>query len=179
MTRHRVRLVLLALAVAASACQTDGMRWRREDVITITSPGLREAVEMPVLVTWEPSPDLADQIAQDPGGILYGIFVDRAPIGRGAQLADVVGRNCSGRGGCMDEESLRDRGIHVSAIPQLLLADLDDLRRRGDPDGRDVHAVTIVVLRRGDDREDGGLALERADETSYRVEFVVEREEEA
>lgn len=179
MRRQQLGILLAVMAMSSAACQTNGMQWQRSDMLRVTSPSVREVVTLPVALRWEPDGALAQLIEDQPGQILYGIFVDRAPIGTGSDLGEVVNRNCGRPDGCMDAESLADRGIYVTVAPELLLSDLDDLRRRGDPDALDIHQATIVVLRRGAGTQDGVLSGERVDEASFRVEFVIARQEKA
>lgn len=169
-------ILLLTAALALTGCQTAGMQFTRETALTITSPGLREEVALPVAIQWEPDADLASELEAAAGELYYAVFVDRAPLGAGRDIADVVNSNCDRTGGCTDPESLADRGIHTTVLPRLVLDDLDDLRRRGDPDALDIHEVTIVVLRRSPTADPGAVSGQRVGEASYRVEFVVARE---
>lgn len=106
--------------------------------MSITTPGDRAKVRLPVKVAWSAT-DL-------PSGTRYAVLVDRSPQPPGEAL-DWFARgdeSCKARPDCPDETYLAERSVHVTDEPSISLAQLP--ARTTDRRYRDFHEVTVVLL---------------------------------
>ena len=158
MRRLRALLVPVVLAASAGGCATDGLAFRQDDRVEILEPGARDVVRVPVRVRWR-----ADLERGPSGGPYFAVFVDRAPIRPGQSLRVLADESCNDTDGCLDLQYLRDRHVHVTDEPEVVL---DVLPRKSSSQrtGADRHEATIVVI-----DADG----RRVGEAAYSVEFEV------
>lgn len=157
MTRWPVGPLLAAVAVAGllAACDVSAYAFRVDESITITEPEARSVVPLPVTVRWTDETPPADlRVAPaDPTAEYYAVFVDRSPLAPGRTLSS-LGEDpelCAADPACPDEVRLRDKGVFLTAEPQLVLEFLPDLRPSARASSKDPHEVTIVRMR-GDSR---------------------------
>jgi hypothetical protein len=68
----------LIAAATAAACVPDGLAFRVDERVSISSPEDREEVSLPLTIDWE---------VEDFDGT-FAVFVDRAPIGPGDDLPE-------------------------------------------------------------------------------------------
>lgn len=75
----RRSLPLLVALVALSGCTPDGLAFRVDERVDITSPRDRETVRLPLTLRWD-----ADGIDRP----LFAVFVDRPPMRPGARFVE-------------------------------------------------------------------------------------------
>ena len=158
MTRRWLALALGVLACAAGGCSTDGLAFRQDDRIEILEPDDRAVVSVPVHLRWR-----ADLEPGPGGGPYFAVFVDRAPIRPGQSLRVLADESCNDTDGCLDLQYLRDRYVHVTDEPEVVL---DVLPRKASSQrtGANRHEATVIVI-----DADG----RRVGEAAYAVEFEV------
>lgn len=143
--RHVSILLICVLTLVAAACNTNGMAFRVDERVTITSPKDRAQVTLPVELKWrvedfeivEPGTNVRDAAGY------FAVFVDRTPIRPG-------------------ERFVRERGAYATTETKLLIEEVE----YESAEGRDRHTATIVLL-------DG--AGRRVGESAFDVVFEVER----
>jgi hypothetical protein len=143
------RLVALVTAfVALSGCSSEGLLFRQDRRLKITSPASGARVTLPLTIRWT--------MERPPPGSHFAVFVDRAPQRPGKTLA-WLDRNVP--------VALRGRqtGVFETTDTSFTVA---ELTRRSDTASvdRNRHEVTIVLV-------DGGTR--RIGETAAFVDFVV------
>lgn len=163
--------VLLVAVGGSSACVADGLAFRTDTRVEITSPEDRSEVTLPLTVSWtvrdfrivEPGDEVGE--GQDAG--YFGVFVDRAPQPPGETVGWVARDDpgCRPVDGCPDEEYLAVRGVYETTDTSMTFNQLP--QPVGDPATRERHTVTIVLL----DTEG-----RRIGESAFSVDFTVERE---
>lgn len=150
-------VLLLAGALVTAACTTQGLNFREDTRVEITSPRDREEVTVPFELQWAARDfDVGTQTIGG-GGNYFAVFLGRAPMAPGQHLRALGDDSCKRTPGCPDEQWLADRfifvttetSLHIDAIPDV---DVDDVRRR------DLHEITIVLMD-GDDRRIGESAF--------------------
>lgn len=166
---HRGLLALALGAVLLAGCDTSQYAFTIDDSVTIVVPERRQTVSLPATIRWDDvTPPEDGRVAPgDTTAEYYGVFVDRTPLRPGQALSALVpdDEGCAERPGCPDPTTLRDRGVLLTARPQVTLDFLADLRPSGRPNAGDPHEV-IVVRMRGD---------ERVGEAAFAVDFFVRR----
>lgn len=151
----------LPLMGVVAGCDTSQYAFRVDDSITIEAPGDGDEVELPVTVRWvdssAPTPGTVDR--DDPAAEYYAVFVDRAPIRPGGQLSALAEDSavCPIGQSCPDEVQLREKGVYLTAEPEVRLEFLGD--RRVNERNKDPHDVTVVRMV-GDERQ-GEVAWNR------------------
>lgn len=151
--------------VVLVACQD--LAFREDKRVVILSPEDRSTVSLPVSVSWsvmEFQP-VGQDGTQDPSRGSFVVFLDRAPMGPGKDLASLAenDESCRSRE-CPNDEWFRQRHIYVTTETSLELEAVPDTRDR--PSERDKHEVTIVLVNgRG----------KRIGESAFAVEFFVKR----
>jgi hypothetical protein len=167
--RYGSRLVVLVLlAVALPACGVNGLNFREDERLTITAPGDRAKVELPVTVRWrvEDFEVTGDDGRNRRDAGYFGVFVDRAPQPPEKSLQWLVrdDQTCRGLPSCPDDY-LAQLNIHAttrtSFVIERLPAPSSTAQRR-----REFHEVTVVLLNgRG----------ERIGESAFTRQFEVDR----
>lgn len=134
--RRGVALVLLAAAVASSACSTKGLAFTRASGVDIVQPAADGTVALPFTLRWE-----ADRFDGT-----YVILFDRPPMRPGAPLISLVAADdgCRRLAQCPDAAWLRGNSVFVTQGTSVRVDHLNDLRSYGGD--RDRHHVTIVLL---------------------------------
>jgi hypothetical protein len=162
---------LLAVLFLTASCSIQGLNFREDKRVTITSPRERAQVRFPFTVEWNVNgfqitgPDRRD--SQNSG--YFGFFLDRTPQPPGKPFAWLVkdDRNCQLRPGCPDNLYFQNLGIHSTTKTSLTINSIID----PDPlninvERREFHRVVIILMNgRG----------ERIGESAFRVEFEVMR----
>lgn len=174
--RHRSRafavLAAMALvAIAGGACRTTDLAFRVDERVEITHPEPRSEVTLPFTLTWTvedftvTGPDGSD--TGDRGW--FAVLVDTTPMPPGEGL-DYFARDddsCMSLPGCPDETYLADRNVYLTQETSFEVTSLVDTRPVDRQSAPDDHEIAIVLL-------DG--QSERIGESSFRVEFTVDRE---
>jgi hypothetical protein len=161
---------LLVVVVLCAACVPQGLAFRIDDRLTITAPGDREQVALPVTLRW----DVEDFDVVEPGTAVredagyFAVFVDRSPVPPGRTLSWLArdDAGCRSTDGCPDAEYLAARGVHATTETELVLQELP----RAEDGRRERHTATIVLL-------DG--SGKRIGESAFEVVFEVERDEQS
>jgi hypothetical protein len=152
-------LAVLAI-VALSGCAVDGLAFRVDERVDITSPDDRADVTLPLTISWT-----ADGVEPaDDGGPYFAVFVDQPPIRPGQSLRSVADDSCNRTPGCPDLDYFRDRSIYVTETTSVEL-DVIPQRSGQRTGGDDSHEATIVLV-----DADG----RRIGEAAYTVQFNVE-----
>lgn len=165
-------LGLLLAAVVLSACSTTGLSLVVDDRLTYLHPEDREAVTLPLTIEWR----MEDFTVTRSGGSdgdgagdegFFAVFIDRTPQPPAEPLAWFARDDdaCQRDPQCPDDEWFATRGIHTTTDTSFTI---DLLPRPTDPDRRELHEVTVVLL-----APDGV----RIGESAWTVEFEVERTE--
>lgn len=165
-------LGLVIAAVVVSACSTTGLSLVVDDRLTFVQPQDREAVTLPVTIEWQIEDFEVTRTAgtsgEDRGDRGYfGVFIDRTPQPPNEALEWFArdDETCQRDPACPDEEWFATRGIHTTTETSFTI---DLLPRPADPDRRELHEVTVVLL------DPQGV---RIGESAWTVQFEVERSE--
>lgn len=170
--RSGVALTVLLIAIAtSSACVSEGLAFRTDTRLEITSPEDRSEVTLPLTVSWTVrdfqivKPDEDAVAAEDAG--YFAVFVDRAPQPPGESVTWVARDDpgCRPEDGCPDEEYLAVRGIYETTKTSITLNQLP--QPVADATTRERHTVTVVLL---------DPAGRRIGESAFAVDFTVDRE---
>lgn len=169
--RHGSRLtVVILIVLALPSCGVSGLNFRQDERLTITAPGDRAKVDLPVTVEWRI--DDFEVTGKDgsvrPDAGYFGVFVDRAPQPPEKTQEWLVrdDTNCRAAAICRDRDYLAQLNINstteTSFVIERLPQPTSDAQRR-----REFHEVTIVLLNgRG----------ERIGESAFVRQFEVDRE---
>lgn len=168
----KLRLVAaLAAAVAWAGCGVNGLNFSQDERVTITAPGDRAKVELPVTVTWRVRDFTVSgkDGSQRPDAGYFGVYVDRAPQppSRPQEWIARDDPNCQGIPTCPDEAFLAQLNVHSTTRLRFTIERLPEptstATRR-----REFHEITIVLLNgRG----------ERIGESAFTRQFEVSRDE--
>lgn len=144
-----------ACALLLSGCVPQGLAFRVDDRVSITSPKDRAEVTLPLTVSWT-AHDVADRFA---------VFVDRAPQPPGKPLSWVARKDhsCRASDDCPDEQYLAARGIYSTTGTHITF---DQLPRSSDNGQKERHTITVVLL---------DAAGKRIGESAFQVNVVVRR----
>lgn len=167
MTR-KVSLLSVLLTFLSAACGINGLSFRQDNRLVITSPGDRALVEAPVIVEWTVRD--FDVTGKDGSRRIdagyFGVFVDRAPIPPEETLAWLARDDAQCRliPGCPNDDYFRQINVFSTTETEITIERFPELST--DEDRRDFHEVVIVLLNgRG----------ERIGESAFAVEFEVKR----
>jgi len=147
-----VKALLVAFAFLAASCQTSGMSFTRDTRLSIEAPRSRATLDLPVVVRWKPSVSLEASMTRSNGDQYYGVFVDRDPVRAGNDISAMVDTECRRTPGCGTESWFNDRGVYFTRGTSVTLDDLEDKRDDRAREKRDLHQVTVVVMRRAENR---------------------------
>lgn len=163
-------MVLLVASIVLPACSTSGLSLTVDDRLTFVRPDDRDALTLPVTVEWRMEDfDISRTPSADGGSSAdrgyFGVFVDRPPQPPNESLAWFAedDQSCQLDPDCPDEEWFATRGIHTTTETSFTI---ELLPRPADPDRRELHEVTVVLL------DADGV---RIGESAWTVEFEVER----
>ena len=156
MTRARVACVVILLFVLPS-CGVSELNFKEDERVTITAPGDRAEVQLPLTVTWT---------VRDFDGT-FGVYVDRAPQPPGKPQSWFAREDdqCASTPECPDEAYLAQRNVFATTDTSFLIERLPRPSSNA-PKRREFHEVTIVLL----DSEG-----ERIGESAFVREFEVDR----
>lgn len=148
-----MKRVLMALLVVltATACRSNDIAFRRNEVLAVTSPPADAVVTLPLDVSWVRTDGSDATLDTDGSDGYYLVLVDRAPMGPGRSLLTLVDDQCLDIEGCPDQDwlvarhmyPLTDGSITLSSLPRDSGAALDGLRR---------HEIVIVRMTRDNHR---------------------------
>jgi hypothetical protein len=165
------RAIAAALSAAStillSGCVPQGLAFRVDDRLTITSPKDRAEVTLPLTVSWQVRDFTIDRAAspdaKDTG--YFAVFVDRAPQPPNKPLSWVArkDRTCRASDGCPDEEYLAARGIYTTTDTHITF---DQLPRPSNEHQKERHSITVVLL---------DPAGDRIGESAFQIDVVVRR----
>jgi len=152
---------LVSVAVTVSllpGCALNGLAFKQDDRVEITSPGSNETLALPLTISWS---------VEDFDGN-FAVFIDRSPMAPSNDLLSLVPRTdpCRTRSSCPDDEWLADHNVYVTDRTSVEVTSLRD--RRATSRSEDRHELTIVLL-----DEDGT----RLGESAFVREFIVDRED--
>jgi hypothetical protein len=161
---------LAACCLLLTGCVPQGLAFRVDDRLTITSPKDRAEVTLPLTVSWE----IRDFTVVGPGGAssgsksgYFGVFIDRAPQPPGKPLSWVArkDRTCRPADGCPDAEYLAARQIYSTTDTHLTFAQLP--RPSGDNKHKERHSITVVLL---------DPAGKRIGESAFQIDVTLKRQ---
>jgi hypothetical protein len=147
-----MRAMLVALLFFAASCQTSGMSFTRDARLAIEAPHERATLQLPVDVRWRPSASLEASMRRSNGDQYYGVFVDREPVRSGNDISAMVDSECRRTPGCGTESWFNDRGVYFTRDTSVTINDIQDKRDDRARETRDLHQVTVVVMRRAEKR---------------------------
>ena len=128
MSRRRAGwLAPLLLAVATSACAPAGAAYRVSG-LHVTSPASDVEVRLPLTITW----------ADDQPQAGYLVFIDRAPVGVGGGVDDLVDTACRRTRGCPDAGFFVTHGIFQATTQSATITAWPATR------GSTTHRVVVV-----------------------------------
>ena len=136
----------VAASLLASGCVAQGLAFRVDTRLHITSPKDRAEVTLPLRLSWTIR-DFAVRSSSNNDGGSFAIFVDRSPIPPGKTLAWLARKDsvCTADPRCPDAAYLAPLGIYETTETSL---DLQSLPLAGStsPGRRDRHHATIILL---------------------------------
>jgi hypothetical protein len=138
------RPVLLLMATLLLAGCGGGVAFHVDDPLTGSGSVDLEPRPLPLVLSWE-DPDSGLAAALEAQQRYYVVFVDRAPIAPGSNLATLVDTDCERSQGCPNREWFADEGVHITRQPALVLQALVDARTSERVDAQDRHVATVVV----------------------------------
>lgn len=173
--RRRARLGGAVVAAACclllvAGCVPQGLAFRVDDRLTITSPKNRAEVTLPLTVSWE----IRDFTVVGPGDATTGsksgyfaVLIDQAPQPPGKPLSWVArkDRTCRPADGCPDAEYLAARQIFSTTDTQLTFAQLP--RPSEDNKHKERHSITVILL---------DPAGKRIGESAFQIDIIVKRQ---
>jgi hypothetical protein len=171
-TTGRRRGLAAALAAASclplSGCIPQGLAFRVDDRLSITTPKDRAEVTLPLTVSWRMRDftiTKGDSTGVTTKAGYFAVFVDRAPQPAGKPLSWLArkDRTCRAADGCPGEEYFAARGIYSTTATHLTF---DQLPRSSNTHQKERHSVTVVLL------DPSGR---RIGETAAQVDVVVRR----
>lgn len=154
----------------SSACVPEGLAFRTDTRLEITSPEDRAEVTLPLTVSWTVRDfEIVKAGQSDSSGDAgyFGVFVDSAPQPPGEPVSWVArdDPSCRAADGCPDKEYLALRGIYRTTDTSITLAQLP--QPVGEPATRERHTITVVLL-----DPDG----RRIGESAFAVDVTVDRD---
>lgn len=154
----RAAAAVAGAALLLSGCVAQGLAFKVDRRVHITSPKDRSEVSLPVTVAWT---------VHDFTGT-YAVFVDRTPQPPGKPLSWLArdDRSCHRSAGCPDADYFATRGIYQTDQTHLTFEQLPRLSTGAGQKER--HHLTVVLL------DDAG---HRVGESAFEVEFTVRRKD--
>lgn len=162
-------LSFITLLIVVPACGVNGLSFKQDKRVEITSPSDRASVRLPVTVKWKVTDDFDitgnDGSRKEDSGY-FGVFVDSAPPPPHKTFAWIARNDpfCRPSQGCPGTDYFTQLNIFSTTETSIVLTRIPDLNPQSDR--RDFHQVTVILLNgRG----------ERIGESAFRVEFEVKR----
>lgn len=162
--RRRAFGFLLAVApLVFTGCVPQGLAFRQDTRLEITSPEDGAEVILPVTLTWTMR-DFEIKSKSAPDGGFFAVFLDRPPVPPGEPLSWVArdDAGCQEQPRCPNARYLAQQGIYETTKKRLKLTTLPEAERS--VSGAERHYATIILL----DAEG-----ERIGEIAYVVAFEV------
>ena len=167
--RGTTAAVAALCSLLLAGCVPQGLAFRVDKRLTITSPEDRAEVTLPLTVSWRVRDFTVTQSSSEtgPGAGYFAVFVDRAPVPPGKALAWVArkDRSCRTDDKCPDAEYLAARGIYSTTDTHITF---DQLPKPSSDKRKERHTFTVVLL------DPGGR---RIGESSYQLDVVLRRKE--
>ena len=109
---------MLVCVLAVAGCRADELQFKNDRRLTFVTPDAYDEVTVPLTIGWTMDDFEATGLdgSTDPGQGAFAVFVDRAPMPVGKDLA-WVGRNdpaCKRNPDCPDEQYLAEHGVYVT-----------------------------------------------------------------
>ena len=155
----------LAVLLACSACAPQGLSFRVDHRVKITSPRHDAKLSFPFTLKWT----VKDFQVVGPGGPsqkssgYFAVFIDATPMRPGETLDAIAKKDatCHQDAGCPSVSYYAGRGIYTTTATEFVVSKL--------PDGSTgkSHRATIVLL---------NAAGERIGESAFRVNFQVKED---
>ena len=144
---RRGLLAPVAASLLASGCVAQGLAFRVDTRLHITSPKDRAEVTLPLRLSWTIRDFAVRSSSNGDDGGSFAIFVDRSPIPPGKTLAWLARKDsaCTVKPGCPDAAYLAPLGIYETTETSLELRSLP-LDGSTSPGRRDRHHATIILL---------------------------------
>ena len=148
--RRAVAMLAAACCLSlVSACAPQGLAFRVDDRLTITSPKDRAVVSLPLTVEWTIRDFTIVEPGQPPQGDqsgYFGVFVDQAPQPPGKKLSWVArkDRTCRPADGCPDAEYLAARHIFSTTDTHITFEQLP--RPAESNKHKERHTITVILL---------------------------------
>ncbi|MDT7548009.1 MAG: hypothetical protein QOE84_403 [Actinomycetota bacterium] len=169
--RALARAVALAAALPLllGGCVQQGLAFRVDKRVTVTSPKARSEVTLPVTVRWTVRDfDVVDPGTPGAGGGkagYFGVFVDETPQPPGKPLSWIArkDRTCRPLDGCPDVQYLAAHHVYSTSRTQITF---EQLPRPSNTNQKERHNVTIVLL---------DTSGRRIGESAFFVDFTVKR----
>ena len=170
--RNRLELargggLVLLCCLLLGACVPQGLAFRVDKRVTITSPDDRAEVTLPLTVSWQVHDFTVTKSSTADGSDAgyFAVFVDRAPQPAGKSLAWIVRKDhsCRPADGCPDADYLAARGIYTTTDTHITF---DQLPRPSNEKRKERHSITVVLL---------DPAGKRIGESAYQVDVVLRR----
>ncbi len=168
MRRAAATVAAACCLLLVAGCVPQGLAFRVDDRLTITSPKDRAEVTLPLTVSWqvrnftvvgpgEPS------TGKDSG--YFAVFVDQAPQPPGKRLSWVARKDhtCRPAEGCPDAQYLAARHIFSTTDTHLTF---EQLPRPSNEHRKEWHSITVVLL------DPSG---KRIGESAYQIDVQVRR----
>jgi hypothetical protein len=162
--------LLAALCLSLSGCVSQGLAFRVDDRVEITSPKDRAEVTLPVTVRWSVrdfeviEPGTSSSLPRGKAGY-FAVFIDGTPQPPGKSLAWLArnDRSCRPADGCPDAEYLAARNVYSTSALDITF---EQLPRPSNEKHKERHTVTIVLL------DPSG---KRIGESAFQATFIVTR----
>jgi len=142
MKSRRVSVVLLVVVLLAG-CDA---ALTRDERLQIESPREGATVSLPLALEWSSTGvRTTDPGKPEPGGFYFAVFVDRAPLGPGEALVELVERECAVAGnGCATRSYFEQRGVFITDQLRLRIANVP-VKTEHRKDAY-LHTATIVLM---------------------------------
>lgn len=143
----RSTVALVTSVMALSGCAVSRLQFSADQRLSFQAPPARSVVTTPLTVRWTMAGFRAvglDGSSQDDRGA-YVVFVDGAPIPVGKTLRWVAhgDASCQRDPRCPSQQYLADRGVYVTAQPQVTVPTLPRLTTGV---GDEQHSLTVVLV---------------------------------
>ena len=151
MNRSRLPLtpaaVAAALSLALSSCAIQGLEFRQDNRISITSPASLAVVKVPFTLRWTAHDFPTGPNTMAGGNDYFAVFVDRQPMAPGAGLRVLGDATCQATPGCPNESYLETNYVFLTAKTQLRITSLPELLPPTTRNGtKESHEIVIVLM---------------------------------
>ena len=168
MRRAAAMVAAACCLLLVAGCVPQGLAFRVDDRLTITSPKQRAEVSLPLTVSWE----IRDFTVVGPGGTpngdkagYFAVFVDQPPQPPGKPLSWIArkDRTCRPTDNCPDAKYLAAR--HIFSTTDLHIT-FEQLPRPSLGKRKERHTITVILL---------DPAGKRIGESAFQVDVTLNR----